>query len=255
MDPHRAVVGLACAAVASFALSSAAADAPDYNSVDTTEKPAQWTFGTPEMDARPGLYYFYRGVEAVDRGDDAFAIDMYRTSASWAYKPAEYNLAIMYAKGEGVPVDRPLAMAWIALAAERGDADFVEAREVIYATLTKDEFEKANAIWRELKKTYGDANALKRAKARWAEVRASITGSRTGFVGNLRIGTRDLASSPLSAFSMSGAVAYRQLLESSNPYDPKFVLPKATIRVEPIEPVAAPASSTTTTPDASPQPL
>ena len=39
---------------------------------------------------------------------------MYETSASWAYKPAHYNLAVMYAKGEGVPVDRPRAMAWAA---------------------------------------------------------------------------------------------------------------------------------------------
>lgn len=252
MNSRRFLITLvAIAATAATPRGMHAADAPDYNSPDTTEKPAQWTFGTPEMDARPGLYYFYRGVEAIDRGEYAFAVDMYRTAASWAYKPAEYNLAVMYAKGEGVPVDKPLAMAWIALAAERGDPDLVEAREVIYATLSKTEFAKANEIWRELRKTYGDAVALKRAKARWAEVRMSVTGSRTGFVGNLRIGTSELAASPLSAFSMSGTVAYRQLRESNDPYDPKFALPKATIRVEPIVPV--PQSMPAAPADPSPQ--
>ena len=44
-----------------------------------------------------------------------FAIDMYETSASWAYKPAQYNLAVMYMNGEGIAVDKPRAMAWAAL--------------------------------------------------------------------------------------------------------------------------------------------
>lgn len=56
---------------------------------------------------------------------------MYETSASWAYKPAHYNLAVMYAKGEGVPVDRPRANG------------MGGAREAIYADLTKEEFVRA----------------------------------------------------------------------------------------------------------------
>lgn len=183
-----------------FAPGSAAAidDAPDYNSSDTTDMPAQWGFGTPEEDGRPGQYYFYKAVDAIKHQQYKFAIDMYQVSASWAYKPAAYNLAVMYLKGEGVAVDKPRAMAWAALASERGDQDYIDARELIYAQLTESEFAKANEIWRELKKTYGDTVALDRAKTRWAQVKAGITGSRVGSVGNLKVGTGGKNIKPVS---------------------------------------------------------
>jgi hypothetical protein len=239
-------------------IAAAIGDAPNYNSENTTERPAQWGFGTPEEDARPGQYYFYKAVEAVEHRQYRFAIDMYLTAASWAYKPAEYNLAVMYMKGEGVEVDKARAMAWIALAAERGDQEYVDARELIYAQLTKDEFAKANEIWRDLKKTYGDAVAMERAKTRWAQVKANITGSRVGGVGNLKVGAESSNVRPvnmpngtrsaldpnsfsaagiLGGGSMDGATAYRQLRESDNPYDPKFEQRTGTATVEPIVPL------------------
>ena len=140
---------------------------------------------TPEADARPGEYYFLRGARAFQKKDYEFAIQMYQVAASWAYKPAEYNLAVMYARGQGIPVDLPRGMAWMALAAERNEQHYVDAREAVYAEMTKEQFDQANVIWRDLKKTYGDEVALRRAKARWAEVRSRATGSHVGAVGNL----------------------------------------------------------------------
>ena len=78
------------------------------------------------------------------------------------------------------PVDLPRAMAWFALAAERNDTQYVYAKQLLYANLTPAQFDEANAIWRELLPTYGDATALVRAKARWREVLMSATGSRVG---------------------------------------------------------------------------
>jgi len=170
---------------------------------------------------------------------------MYEVAAAWAFKPAEYNLAIMYARGQGIPVDLPRGMAWMALAAERNEKRYVDAREVIYAELTKEQFEQANGIWRELKKTYGDEVALRRAKARWAQVRASMTGSRVGSVGNLSVGmpnanmgdpsnqknqktgnnvhtSSSTAAEITGGNGVDGSIAYRQLRDSDNPYDPKF---------------------------------
>jgi tetratricopeptide (TPR) repeat protein len=204
--------------------------------------------GTPESDARPGTYYFMEGAYAYRKKDYDFAIQMYQVSASWAYKPAEYNIAVMYARGQGVAVDLPRAMAWMALAAERNEPRYVDAREAVYASLTKEQFEQANMIWRELKKTYGDEVALRRAKARWAQVKSSMTGSRVGSVGNLSVGTpnpnggdpssakrtivppgvtyvRTTASSAAEVTmgtGVDGSIAYHQLRESDNPYDPKF---------------------------------
>ena len=215
-------------------------------------------FGSPEDQARPGEAYFFRGVEAVRKKDFRFATDMYKVAASWAYKAAEYNLAVMYFRGEGVPVDKPLAMAWAALAAERGDKDYVDAKELIYANISPDEFAKANELWRDLKKTYGDEVALKRAQVRWAEVKNNVTGSHVGSVGHLVIGNgtntghvgnfnpdtgggsqgpfADTAFGVAGAGATDGAVAYRQLQESRNPYDPKFEHREGTATVEPIVP-------------------
>jgi len=145
-------------------------------------------FNTPEADARPGEYYFLLAVHAYRKNDFAFSIQMYEVAAAWAYKPAEYNLAIMYARGQGVAADLPRGMAWMALAAERNDKRYVDAREAIYADMSKEQFEQANVIWRGLKKTYGDEVALRRAKARWAQVKSSMTGSRVGSVGNMTVG-------------------------------------------------------------------
>ena len=215
-------------------------------------------FNTPEADARPGEYYFLLAVHAYSKKDFTFAIQMYEVAAAWAYKPAEYNLAIMYARGQGVPVDLPRGMAWMALAAERNEKRYVDAREVVYAETTKDQFEQANVIWRELKKTYGDEVALRRAKARWAQVKTSMTGSRVGSAGNLTVGVpspssgdpghpkilsavvaeklkkggvpipRSSATTPAEATGgqgVDGTIAYRQFRESDNPYDPKFKNP------------------------------
>jgi hypothetical protein len=234
---------------------------PRYDSKDNVDRPAGATYGTPEDAARPGERFYFNAVRAFRNKDYAFTIDMYEVSASWGYKPAQYNLGVMYFKGEGVPVDRPRGMAWMALAAERDDPTYVQAREVVYAELSKEEFARANDLWRELKTTYGDAVALPRAKARWAQVRSEMTGSRVGGAGPLMIGAAsgggrviNIVSSmkdpskPMAKTSAApdnggkssvngfataafgvlggggedGSRAYRQLFESDNPYDPKF---------------------------------
>ena len=159
------------------------------DSKDDSENPANQTFGTPEDAARPGKKFFFTAVRALREKDYAFTVNMYEVSASWGYKPAQYNLGIMYLKGEGIPVDRPRAMAWMALAAERGEPSYVQARELLYADLSKEEFTRANEIWRELKGTYADDIAFARAKARWAQTRAAMTGSRVGGAGPLLVGS------------------------------------------------------------------
>ncbi|MEO5625460.1 MAG: hypothetical protein ABIQ70_05580, partial [Dokdonella sp.] len=162
---------------------------PRYDSKDNTDRPADQKFGTPEDAARPGEKFFFTAVHSLREKDYVFTVDMYLVSASWGYKPAQYNLGVMYLRGEGIPVDRPRAMAWMALASERGDPQYVQARELLYADLSKEEFARANEIWRQIKATYADEVAFARAKARWAQTRAAMTGSRVGGAGPLTIGS------------------------------------------------------------------
>lgn len=214
---------------------------------------------TPEADARPGEYYFKIGARAFQKNDAKFAVEMYQVAASWAYKPAEYNLGVMYARGQGVPVDLPRALAWMALAAERKEPRYVTARDLVQSQLTPEQVEQARVIVDELKKTYGDDVALRRAKARWADVRAHMTGSRVGSVGHLDVGVPQGSADPsdpkgkkgvhrtgtssaeiLGGEGVDGSIAYRQLLESDNPYDPKFERRIGTATVEPLIPVNPP---------------
>ena len=251
--------------------------APIYDSPDNANRMSSTRATSAEDSARPGEYFFGLGANAFRKKDYAFAVHMYGVAASWAYKPAEYNLAVMYALGQGVPVDLPRAMAWMTLAAERGDKQYVEARELINAKLSNAEFTKADAIYGELYPTYGDASALRRAKDRWAQVRSSMTGSRVGSVaGELKVGVSDSSDSPmgapanmrgakmnhvvsgasdiLSGEEVDGSIAYEQLLKSDNPYDPKFEWrPGSTgkVTVEPIIPVKksdVPSSATSGNP-------
>ncbi|HKU78259.1 MAG TPA: SEL1-like repeat protein [Rhodanobacteraceae bacterium] len=245
----------------SFAQSSTTSGvvvAPDYDSGASAGSLSDGDFNTPESDGRPGVKFFTLGVQAFRKGEYRHAIDMYKIAASWAYKPAEYNLAVMYFKGQGVPVDRPLGAAWMVLAAERGDSRYVQARDMMVTLLSKPEFVQTDERWGMLKKTYGDAVALRRAKAQWAWVKTHQTGTRVGgTTGELAVGVLDGGHTPVSlnaggkpvktattgaailqGGSIDGSIAYRQFQQSDDPYDPVFLKNRhGTVQVEPLTPL------------------
>lgn len=87
--------------------------APDYGSDASAGGLSNRNFNTPESDGRPGVYYFDLGAQAFKDGDYRHPVAMYKVAASWAYKPAEYNLAIMYFKGQGIPpIVRVVRRGW-----------------------------------------------------------------------------------------------------------------------------------------------
>jgi hypothetical protein len=145
--------------------------------------------GLHEEESRflPGLYYFHKGSEYSRRGEADAAMHAWDLAAQWAVKEAQYNLGIAYFKGQGVPADRPLGLAWLALAAERKDAPFVESLAAAWDEASADERDRGNALWRELGKRYADAIALPRAQARFNNEMNQITGSRVGMPGHVTI--------------------------------------------------------------------
>ena len=225
-------------------------ETPAEGSTNSAERMPAYVPNTPEADGRPGQYYYILGAQAFKNHQYSHAVNMYQVAASWAYKPAEFNLGVMYARGQGIPVDLPRAMAWMTLAAERNDPDYVRAREVVRSNLQPAQLAAAETILQQLTPRYGDKVALRRAKSRWAEVRASMTGSRVGSVaGNMVSGTPKPAPATADPkFSTGGnvavtgadvtggqntdgSVAYKQLVASNNPYDPKFMTPISTVSV------------------------
>jgi len=65
---------------------------------------------------------FEDAVGAYNRGDYATALLLFRPFAEQGHVDAQFNLGLMYDKGEGTPQDYAAALKWYRLAAEQGDA-------------------------------------------------------------------------------------------------------------------------------------
>ncbi|MGH8145143.1 MAG: hypothetical protein ACREPY_02325 [Rhodanobacteraceae bacterium] len=198
------------------------------------------------------MKFFLDGAEAFRNKDYHHAIYMYKVAASWADKSAEYDLGLVYFRGEGVPVDRPLGAAWMVLAAERGNLLYVRARNLMVSSLTDSEFERMNELWSKLRKTYGDDGlALRRAKFYLAWVGAhDNTGSHLadGIGGNVheaRFGF-DGSLQEMPVASINDALGHAQAGQGNDLDDPESLkCPTGTVKVEPLQQVKTdvPASS------------
>ena len=60
---------------------------------------------------------------AYEKGDYATALRLLRPFAEQGDAGAQYNLGLMYDKGQGVPQDYATAVSWYRKAAEQGDAE------------------------------------------------------------------------------------------------------------------------------------
>ena len=70
--------------------------------------------------APPAWAGYYEGVSAYYRGDIVTTLREFRPLTEQDIATAQYNLGIMYHKGQGVPQDYAKAMKWYRKAAERG---------------------------------------------------------------------------------------------------------------------------------------
>jgi len=66
---------------------------------------------------------FEKGFAAAQTGDFATALREWTPLAEQGYAPAQFNLGLMYDKGEGVLQDYNAAVAWYTLAAAQGNAN------------------------------------------------------------------------------------------------------------------------------------
>ena len=178
----------------------------------------------------PGAYYFRKGNEYLHRGDAAEATRLWRISAGWAMKDAQYNLGIAYFKGEGIAQDRPLGLAWLALAAERKDPLFSESLSAAWNESSVDERARANAIWRDLRKRYADEVALPVAKRRFDLEMAQITGSRVGMPGHVMVWTPE--------GTLDGAVLKKRMRDAAELNFGR--IPRGDVDVGPLQPIDAP---------------
>jgi len=139
------------------------------------------------INAHPDLMHRTRGLDAYNKGRFAEAFAHFKRGAKFSDKPSQGMVAEMLWRGEGVEVNRPLAYAWMDLAAERQYPTMLVHRERYWLRLTPEEREQALALGKALYEENGDDVAKLRLARELRRARSKTTGSRTGMAGNLSI--------------------------------------------------------------------
>lgn len=117
----------------------------------------------------PGDYYYCLGGLTYGEHNYGQSLRFFTTAASWASKPAQYVLGVMALNGDHQPKNRALALAWLALAAERPNSRFQAPYEEANKASTRAERRGAEELLEKMRPIYGDATAAVRAEQRYAD--------------------------------------------------------------------------------------
>ena len=139
------------------------------------------------LSGHPDLRYRLLGLDELKQGNYESALKFFKRASFYGDKPSQGMVAELLWDSKGVPRDRPSAYAWIDLAAERGYLGFLSIRERYWAALDDAERKQALELGGDIYAQYGDAAAQPRLDAVLRRERRQVTGSRTGFAGNLKI--------------------------------------------------------------------
>lgn len=94
-------------------------------------------------------------VENYDKGNYAQAYQQFRALAELGMADAQFNIGVMYLKGQHVEQQLPEAYAWIALAAEQGREDYSKFSQQVLDTIkTQEQRNKAQTRFAELNATH-----------------------------------------------------------------------------------------------------
>jgi hypothetical protein len=117
----------------------------------------------------PGDYYACEARAAYGRESYGKIADLLEEAAYWANKDAQYTLGLAYFNGDTPKIaqNRPLGLAWLALAAERKNEQYVLAYAQARVKATPAELHQAQALWHKMRLKYGDQVAAKRAIERF----------------------------------------------------------------------------------------
>lgn len=159
------------------------------------------------LNSHPDLKYRNMGMSNYLKGRFEEAMVHFKRAAYYADKPSQGMIGEMHWKGEGVPINKSEAYAWLDLAAERQYPDLLVIRERYWKGLSEAEREKAVSIGKIIYEKYGDAVAKNRLEIKLRMARMNTTGSRTGFTGSLKI---YLAGPGGQAISVDGSQFYQE---------------------------------------------
>lgn len=123
----------------------------------------------------PGEVNFCLAARDRGRGDIRGTLEMLKLAAGWGSKPAQYALGLMYFNGDQVPVDRPLGLAWLGLAAERGDRTYTAVFGLAWGKSSMADRSLAEARYEAMLLVYGDDVAARRAQRHFDRAMHELT--------------------------------------------------------------------------------
>lgn len=149
----------------------------------------------------PGDYYACEARAASGRQNYRKMVEMLEEAAYWANKDAQYVLGLAYFNGDtDVPQNRPLGLAWLALAAERKNPQYQLAYATARSHCTPVEIRQASTEWQRLRVKYGDSIAASRAIRRFNHnIQPIDDAAREGGIAYLR----GFSPFPQSAFAIA----------------------------------------------------
>lgn len=160
--------------VAPLAGAQTGSAAPDADTPPTDADLANTRCVSGEEKFLPGDYFYCLGSQTYGLGRYDSSQRFFKTAASWASKPAQYVLGVMALNGDHQPVNRPLGLAWLALASERANSDFQQAHDTAWKNATDAERKAAEKELAALRPVYADATAAPRAERRYADGMAML---------------------------------------------------------------------------------
>jgi len=110
-----------------------------------TAKELRYLAENGDVRAQYDLGVLYDRGQGVPQ-DDHEAMNWYHRAAEQGEARAQYNLGLMYANGQGIKQDYAEAYYWITLAATQGNVHAVEARDYYAAQMTPDQMARAKQL-------------------------------------------------------------------------------------------------------------
>jgi hypothetical protein len=123
----------------------------------------------------PGEYNFCQAGVDLSRGRHASAIETLKLAAGWGSKKAQYILGVTYFRGDAVPTDHALGLAWLALASERHDPTYLGVFASARSQSTYAEQRRAGELLKSMRPVYADAVAAARAQRRFDRMMRDLT--------------------------------------------------------------------------------
>ncbi len=155
----------------------------------------------------PGEFNFCLGLKFWERQRTEQARQMFELAAAWGSKGAQSTLGLAYFNGERVPRDRGVGLAWLALAAERGDALPSALYVSAHAQASGEDRARAKALVEGPMARYRDDVAAVRADRRYQRELYALRSNAAYGVGTCVDGINQIAGvDPVTATADGGPV-------------------------------------------------